>query len=113
MTRAASGLALLVIAAQAVSAQTVERRVSGAPDGNVTFHFASRADVCGDGRNYIRADDMWMGSFNDGIRSQACERGPIRVLKSLIRVNRRTSPWAFRLGGQSRSVASLPTCDGC
>ena len=78
--RATSGLALLIAAAGSVGAQTVERRVAGAPDGNVTFHFASRADVCGDGRNYIRADDMWMGSFNDGVRSMQCERGPIRVL---------------------------------
>lgn len=78
--RVAAGIALLVAAAGPATAQTLERRVSGAPDGNVTFHFASRADVCGDGRTYIRADDMWMGSVNDGVRSMECQRGPIRVV---------------------------------
>ena len=114
MTRAASGLALLVIAAQAVSAQTVERRVSGAPDGNVTFHFASRADVCGDGRNYIRADDMWMGSFNDGIRSQACERGPIRVLlvrdgREILRISTFGGPLADEPG--ATDLGAVPATD--
>src|SRR3970040_480553 len=90
--RAKIGLSLLVCAAGSVGAQTLERRVAGAPDGNVTFNFASRADVCGDGRSYIRADDMWMGSFNDGVRAMACERGPIRVLlirdgKEVLRIS--------------------------
>ena len=72
LLRAAAGL---VLVASSASAQTaIERRINGAPSGNVTFHFASRADVCGDGRTYIRADDMWMGSFNDGVRSMECER---------------------------------------
>jgi len=91
LTRATAGLALLVAVAGSSSAQTVERRVAGAPDGNVTFHFASRADVCGDGRTYIRTEDMWMGSVNDGVRSMECQRGPIRVLltrdgKDILRI---------------------------
>jgi len=91
LTRATAGLALLAAVAGSSSAQTVERRVAGAPDGNVTFHFASRADVCGDGRTYIRTEDMWMGSVNDGVRSMECQRGPIRVLltrdgKDILRI---------------------------
>lgn len=90
-SRATAGFALLMIAAVPVSAQTLERRIAAAPDGNVTFNFASRADVCGDGRTYIRADDMWMGSFNDGVRSMECQRGPIRVVltrdgKDILRI---------------------------
>jgi HEAT repeat protein len=111
MTRAATGFALLVIAAQAVSAQTVERRVSGAPDGNVTFHFASRADVCGDGRNYIRADDMWMGSFNDGVRAAECQRGPIRVLlvrdgREILRISTFAGPVADEPGATNLGAVS-------
>ncbi len=73
------------------------------PNGNVTFHFASRADVCGDGRTYIRADDMWMGSFNDGVRSMECERGPIRVLltrdgKEILRISTYAGPVAEEPG---------------
>jgi HEAT repeat protein len=114
LLRATSGLALLVAAAGSVSAQTVERRVAGAPDGNVTFHFASRADVCGDGRNYIRADDMWMGSFNDGVRSMACERGPIRVLltrdgRDIIRITTYAGPVAEEPG--ATNLGAVPAAD--
>ena len=114
MTRAAAGLALLIIAAPAVSAQTVERRISGAPDGNVTFHFASRADVCGDGRNYIRADDMWMGSFNDGVRAAECQRGPIRVLlvrdgREVLRISTFAGPVADEPG--ATDLGAVPAAD--
>ena len=112
--RAATALALIASAAGMVGAQTVERRISGAPDGNVTFHFASRADVCGDGRNYIRADDMWMGSVNDGIRSQACERGPIRVLltrdgRDIIRISTFAGPVAEEPG--ATNLGAVPAAD--
>src|SRR5687768_9681936 len=112
--RAMSGLALLIAAAGSVGAQTVERRVSGAPDGNVTFHFASRADVCGDGRTYIRADDMWMGSFNDGVRSMQCERGPIRVLlirdgKEVLRISTYAGPVAEEPG--ATNLGAVPAAD--
>jgi HEAT repeat protein len=98
-----AGFVLLVTAAGSVCAQTLERRITGAPDGNVTFHFASRADVCGDGRTYIRADDMWMGSFNDGVRSMQCERGPIRVLlvrdgREVLRISTYAGPVAEEPG---------------
>jgi HEAT repeat protein len=114
LLQAVTGLALVVSAAGSVGAQTVERRVSGAPDGNVTFHFASRADVCGDGRNYIRADDMWMGSFNDGVRSMACERGPIRVLltrdgRDIIRITTFAGPVAEEPG--ATNLGAVPAAD--
>lgn len=106
MTRTLTGVAgllLLAFAAGPATAQTLERRVAGAPDGNVTFQFASRADVCGDGRSYIRADDMWMGSFNDGVRAMACERGPIRVVlvrdgREVLRINTYAGPVADEPG---------------
>lgn len=110
--RAAAGIALIVSAAGPASAQsTVERRISGAPAGNVTFHFASRADVCGDGRTYIRADDMWMGSFNDGVRSMECQRGPIRVLltrdgSEIIRISTYAGPVAEEPGATNLGAVS-------
>jgi HEAT repeat protein len=113
--RAAAGLALIVSVADSASAQsTVERRISGAPAGNVTFHFASRADVCGDGRTYIRADDMWMGSFNDGVRSMECQRGPIRVLltrdgSEIIRISTYAGPVAEEPG--ATSLGAVPAVD--
>jgi HEAT repeat protein len=113
--RVAAGLALIVSAANSASAQqTVERRISGAPAGNVTFHFASRADVCGDGRTYIRADDMWMGSFNDGVRSMECERGPVRVLLTrdgteLIRITTFAGPVAEEPG--ATNLGAVPAAE--
>jgi HEAT repeat protein len=101
--RATVGLALLFAVAGSTSAQTLESRVAGAPNGNVTFTFASRADVCGDGRTYLRHDDMWMGSINDGVRSMECERGPIRVLltrdgKEVLRISTFAGPVAEEPG---------------
>ena len=114
LTRATAGLTLLVAVAGSSSAQTVERRVAGAPDGNVTFHFASRADVCGDGRTYIRADDMWMGTVNDGIRSMECQRGPIRVLltrdgKEILRITTYGGPVAEEPG--ATNLGAVPAAD--
>lgn len=112
--RATAGFALLVTAAVPACAQTLDRRVSGAPDGNVTFQFASRADVCGDGRTYIRADDMWMGSFNDGVRSMECQRGPIRVLlvrdgRDVLRINTYAGPVAEEPG--ATNLGAVPASE--
>jgi HEAT repeat protein len=113
--RAAAGIALIVSAAGSASAQsTVERRIAGAPAGNVTFHFAARADVCGDGRTYIRADDMWMGSVNDGVRSMECERGPVRVLltrdgSEIIRISTYAGPVAEEPG--ATNLGAVPAVD--
>lgn len=91
---------LLLASAGAACAQNLERRVSSAPDGSVQFQFAARSGVCGDGRTYLRAEgDMWYGSFNDNVRSMACESGPVRVLlvrdgKDLLRVQAFAGPVA-------------------
>jgi HEAT repeat protein len=92
-------LAVVAGAAPPGLAQSLERRLSGAPDGNVTFHFASRPNICGDGRYFIRADgDMWYGSWNEGMR-MSCERGPVRVLlvrdgRELLRIQTFAGPLA-------------------
>jgi HEAT repeat protein len=109
--RVGVGLLLLVVAASPASGQMLERRVAAAPEGNVTFHFASRADVCGDGRTYIRADDMWMGSFNDGVRAMACERGPIRVVlvrdgRDVLRLETYAGPVAEEPGATNLGAVS-------
>lgn len=112
--RVAAALAVLAVAAGPATAQTLERRVAGAPDGNVTFHFASRADVCGDGRTYIRADDMWMGSFNDGVRAMECQRGPIRVVlvrdgRDVLRIQTYAGPVAEEPG--ATTLGAVPAAE--
>lgn len=109
-----SGLVLLAVATSSLGAQTLERRIAGAPGGNVTFHFASRADVCGDGRTYIRADDMWMGSFNDGVRAMECQRGPIRVLltrdgNEVVRISTYAGPVAEEPG--ATNLGAVPAAE--
>lgn len=77
-----SAVALLALGASMTpaSAQSLDSRIASAR-GDVTFHFASREEVCGDGRTYLRAEgNMWIGSFNDAVRAAECERGPVRVL---------------------------------
>lgn len=93
------GSAALVAGATATAcAQSLERRVTAAPDGDVTFHFAPRPEVCGDGRTYLRVDgDAWYGSTNDAIRGMPCERGPVRVVlvrdgRDLLRVRTFAGP---------------------
>ena len=67
----------------------LERSIAANGDGPVQFAFASRDGVCGNGRSFYRVDDDgWYsvsttsGTFttSTGMRSDACERGPVRVV---------------------------------
>jgi len=46
----------LLLAAPALQAQSLERRVTAAPDGSVRFSFAAKPGVYGNGRNMISWD---------------------------------------------------------
>jgi HEAT repeat protein len=64
-----------------LSAQSLADRVAGAAQPRVQFTYASRADVCGNGRSFIQVSgNSWYGSFNDADRRDPCVAGPIRVL---------------------------------
>jgi hypothetical protein len=73
-----------LVAAAPLGAQTLERRVNAVNDGAVQFHFAARTGVCGDGRSFIRSEeDGFYGSWSsDGMRSEVCGAGPVRVVIS-------------------------------
>ena len=95
MKRASRVIALALIGLPlAASAQTLERKVAAAGDSPVQFHFGAREGVCGDGRNYFRADDdaggsNWYGSYSyssDGMRIPPCQSGPVRVV--IVRAGR-------------------------
>jgi HEAT repeat protein len=53
-------------------------------EGRVSFTFAAREGVCGNGRSFISVgSDVHIGSYtmtSDGRTSEACERGPVRVV---------------------------------
>jgi HEAT repeat protein len=79
----AAVLLIGALPASRAQAQSISRRVTDAPDGEVRFTYATRAGVCGDGRNtvalghafYVYPNMEGYGRFS-GIR---CEPGPARA----------------------------------
>jgi HEAT repeat protein len=85
-----AGLALAVGIAPALGAQpgaALARRVAAAPDGDVRLTYATRPEVCGDGRDgvsfgrsfYLSARIESYGGWSEA----RCERGPARVTLTL------------------------------
>ena len=84
-------------------------RVAAAPDGDVRFSFATRAGVCGNGRNVIslECDDgscgrhrISSGNYYDDDAGCPCEPGPARV--ALRKVGGRISRVRTYVGGAWR-----------
>lgn len=76
--------ATLACVAVTASAQSLDARINGAPDGRVQFNFPARSGVCGNGRTYYSSGP---GNFNgtyyngiDGLRMEPCVPGPVRVV---------------------------------
>lgn len=73
-------------------AQSLARRVTQIRDGVVSFTFASRPGVCGNGRNFLRDgfDNSYVFSENmqgfsrDSRWDEECEKGPVRVVASVV-----------------------------
>jgi hypothetical protein len=86
-------VAALIPAAAVAQAQSLERRVAAAPDGEVRLTFAARPGVFGDGEHVIawdcesgrcrtqRVEGHRRGGWND--RRSACEPGQVRVALSI------------------------------
>jgi hypothetical protein len=77
---AACGLGLMVAAA-ALPAQSIARRVAQVKDGTVRMSFASRSDVCGNGAGNIstRNGRNNYGSKRSNEWEDDCEAGPVRL----------------------------------
>jgi HEAT repeat protein len=74
------GIFSLVGLSAPVQAQSLADRVSSAGDGALTFHFAPRPGVCGDGEHFIRTGrDSYHGSFSVNRPREACVVGPLQV----------------------------------
>src|SRR3954463_3306838 len=79
LTRAA---ALAALIAPALDAQ-IASRVEGAAAGAVSFTYAARPGVCGNGRTWIMTgNNSFTGSFTstDMARTEPCQNGPVRVV---------------------------------
>ncbi|HEU5184421.1 MAG TPA: HEAT repeat domain-containing protein [Gemmatimonadaceae bacterium] len=71
--------ALLVIAAP-LQAQSLASRVAAVEDGAVTFHYAARPGVCGDGESFIKTGrSSYHGSWSSKRPMEPCTFGPVQV----------------------------------
>lgn len=87
---------LVVLIAGAVpsilSAQSLARRVAQVGDGVVSFTFASRPGVCGNGRSFLRdgfdngyvISESMQGFSRDRRWDEECEKGPVRIVASVV-----------------------------
>ncbi len=100
--------ALLLTLAGTASAQTLERRVSAAPDGSVRFSFAARPGVYGNGGNMISWDGhnrQIDGNWEDRADWDApCASGPVRV--ALTKSGGRITDLRVYVGGEWRTSTS-------
>jgi len=76
-------LAILVIVAP-LQAQSLASRVAAVEDGAVTFHYAARPGVCGDGESFIRTGrSSYHGSWSSRRAMEPCTFGPVQVRLTL------------------------------
>jgi hypothetical protein len=73
----------LTTALGAQAGSSIARRVAAAPDGDVRVTYATRSNVCGDGRDGIGIGrSMYFGTNVEsygGWSNMRCDRGPARV----------------------------------
>jgi hypothetical protein len=102
----AFALAALVLVQQ----QSLERRISGAPEGSVRFSFAARPGVYGNGRNSISWDcdkgnchnRQVDGNWDDHDDwNMPCDSGPVRV--ALTKSSGRITDLRVYVGGEWRT----------
>ncbi len=82
-TLAAVFAAAPALGAQGAAGSSIARRVATAPDGEVRITYATRSNVCGDGRDGVSIGRSMYFSTNvesyGGWSNMRCERGPARV----------------------------------
>ena len=72
-------VAMLMLAAP-LPAQSLASRVAAVEDGAVTFHYAARPGVCGDGESFIRTGrSSYHGSWSSNRAMEPCIFGPVQV----------------------------------
>ena len=85
--RTIRGVALGIMASIAAGgrahAQSLGDRVGATRDGAVTFQFAARDGICGDGSSFIRYGRSVIGNYSEATRSMPCVTGPVQVRLTL------------------------------
>jgi HEAT repeat protein len=77
-------VAVVAFATQPLHAQSLAARIAAAGDGPVTFHYAPRPGICGDGEHFIRTGrSSYHGSFSSNRPMEPCIFGPAQVRLTL------------------------------
>src|SRR5918992_1533026 len=94
-------LFLAILIAAPLQAQSLASRVAAVDDGAVTFHYAARPGVCGDGETFVRTGPhSYHGSWSSNRPMEPCIFGPVQVRLTLADgVVQRVESWV----GQPRS----------
>ena len=76
-------VAMLVIVTP-LQAQSLASRIAAVEDGPVSFHYAARPGVCGDGEHFIRTGrSSYHGSWSSHRAMEPCLVGPVQVRLTL------------------------------
>ena len=77
-------LLLAILVAAPLQAQSLASRVAEVDDGAVTFHYAARPGVCGDGETFVRTGPhSYHGSWSSNRPMEPCIFGPVQVRLTL------------------------------
>ena len=75
---------MVLVFAVPLQAQSIADRIQTVREGAVSFHFAARPGVCGDGEHFIRTGrSSYHGSFSSDRRMEPCIAGPVQVRLTL------------------------------
>ena len=78
------GMVAMVAIVPALQAQSLASRIAAAGDGAVTFHYAARPGVCGDGESFVRTGrSSYHGSWSSKRAMEPCIFGPVQVRLTL------------------------------
>ena len=78
------GLTATLLIAAPLQAQSLASRVAAVEDGAVTFHYAPRPGICGDGETFIRTGrHSYHGSWSSKRAMEPCIFGPAQVRLTL------------------------------
>ena len=79
-----SGFVAIVAVVMPIQAQSLASRVAAVEDGAVTFHYAARPGICGDGETFVRTGrSSYHGSFSTRRAMEPCIFGPAQVRLTL------------------------------
>jgi hypothetical protein len=92
-------VAVVIAFVAPLQAQSLASRIAAVNDGAVSFHYAARPGICGDGESFVRTGrSSYHGSFSTNRKMEPCEFGPVQVRLTLADgVVQRVETWVGAL----------------